>query len=522
MVDKPPGLLTAIEPEAQFRDNLFDYLKKYVRATRGWPKRRKPGDEESRSAGQGCYIIHRLDKDASGLLVFGTSEKAFEWLKNDFKSKRVHRIYTVLCEGVVGEKDAKGTIQSFLREDDQGFARSIKDDEFRGAGPGTVGGMGKDTAKLAVTHYRVLATGNNLSLVQVRLDTGRKNQIRVHLGEKGHPICGDYRYGAKTDPAGRLTLHASELGFTHPSTGQTVRYVSPAVGQFYRAVGMEPPAAIERGAVSKEPAAAAPIQRVADTAWENVAGWYDKLHSEGQSDHYTQVIIPGTIRLVQPAAGMAVLDVACGQGVVSRGLAELGARVVGVDAAPSLIEAAKSKGGSAEYLVGDVRSLDAGKLRTLSPEGAGYDAAVCVMALTNIEPIEPVLRSVSELLKPGGRFVAVISHPAFRAPQQTSWGWDSKMHRQFRRVDGYLSAGQTAIEMQPGKAAAGAGSVKTITFHRPLQHYVRLLGESGLLVQTLEEWCGQRQSEPGPRAAEENRSRREIPLFLAVRCVKAG
>lgn len=521
VVDKPPGLLTAIEPDAPFRDNLFDFLKKYVRATRGWPKRRKPGDEAPRAAGQGCYIIHRLDKDASGLLVFATSEKAFTWLKNDFKAKRVHRIYTALCEGIVGEKDATGTIQSFLKDDAEGVARSIKDDEFRGAGPGSVGGIGKETAKLAVTHYRVLAAANNLSLVQVRLDTGRKNQIRVHLGEKGHPICGDYRYGAKTDPAGRLTLHASELGFTHPASGQSVKYISPAAGPFYRSVGLEPPAGPEcpePGAAPVRPPARA-FQAVADTAWENVAGWYDRLQAEGLSDHYTQVIIPGAVRLVQPKAGMSVLDVACGQGVVSRALADLGAAVVGVDAAPSLVEAAKGRGGkNVEYFVGDVRALDDAALRARA--GGGFDAAVCIMALTNLEPIEPVLRGVSGLLKPGGRLVIVISHPAFRAPKQTSWGWDPKDKRQFRRVDGYLSPGQSAIEMQPGKAATAGESVTTITFHRPLQHYVRLLGESGLLIETLEEWPGQRRSEPGPKAEEENRARREIPLFLAIRCRK--
>jgi RluA family pseudouridine synthase len=524
VVDKPSGLLTAIEPDSPPRDNLFDFLKRYIRATRGWPKRRKPGEEpQPRAMGQGCFIIHRLDKETSGLLVFATSPRAFEWLKNDFKAKRVHRLYTVLCDGKLGEPGSAGTIQSFLKEDEKGLARSIDDSEFRGAGPGTIGGLGKETAKLAVTHYRVIASTDTHTLAQVRLDTGRKNQIRAHLAERGHPLAGDARYGAKTDPVNRLALHASELGFTHPATGQTVRFVSPAPAGFYRAVGAEPPEKV----AATEP----PNQPIPDTAWENVAGWYDKLHSEGLSDHYTRVIIPGTVRLVQPRAGMAVLDVACGQGVISRALAGLGAQVVGVDGAPSLISAAEAKGvgavsgeggtsGSVAYRVGDARALDVADLRSLSPGGEGYDAAACVMALTNIEPIEPVCRAVADLLKPGGRLVVVISHPAFRIPGQTAWGWDPKAKRQYRRVEGYLSAGQQAIDMHPGQTAAGGESVRTITFHRPLQHYVKHLGEAGLLLEAMEEWPAERVSQPGPKAAEENRIRKEIPLFLALRCVK--
>ncbi|HZW05508.1 MAG TPA: hypothetical protein VFF65_00170, partial [Phycisphaerales bacterium] len=148
----------------------------------------------------------------------------------------------------------------------------------------------------------------------------------------------------------------------------------------------------------------------------------------------------------------------------------------------------------------------------------GFDTATCVMALGNIEPIDPVLEGVASLLKPGGALVFVISHPSFRAPGQTSWGWDDAgaQPRQFRRVDGYLSAGQHRISMHPGDAP----DVVTWTFHRPLQAYVKALAAAGFVIETLEEWPGQRVSQPGPRAAEENRTRQEIPLFLAVRAVK--
>jgi hypothetical protein len=110
----------------------------------------------------------------------------------------------------------------------------------------------------------------------------------------------------------------------------------------------------------------------------------------------------------------------------------------------------------------------------------------------------------------------VITHPAFRAAGQTDWGWDEKSRTQYRRVDGYLSAGQKQIVMNPGRG----GDVTTITFHRPLQAYSQAMAKAGLLIERIEEWPSLRESTSGPRAVEENRARREIPLFLCVRCVK--
>jgi ubiquinone/menaquinone biosynthesis C-methylase UbiE len=259
-----------------------------------------------------------------------------------------------------------------------------------------------------------------------------------------------------------------------------------------------------------------------ETSWDSVAGWYDELQGEKGSDHYENVILPGALRLLRPEPGTRVLDVACGQGILCRRLAELGVAVTGVEASPRLLEAAKARTGAmagshrpVEYLVADAREL--------GPLGlSDIDSAACIMALSNIEPLEPVIRGIAAALKPGGSLVIVISHPAFRAPGQTGWGWDERAGRQFRRIDGYLSPGQTPIDMHPGKRARGepGGEAVTMTFHRPIQAYVRALAEAGLLVESIEEWPGQRVSTSGPRAAEENRARREIPLFLGMRAVK--
>jgi SAM-dependent methyltransferase len=189
-----------------------------------------------------------------------------------------------------------------------------------------------------------------------------------------------------------------------------------------------------------------------------------------------------------------------------------------------------------------------------------FDAASCVLALMNMDPFEPVLHGAAAMLKPGGLFVAVVLHPAFRSPGQTSWGWDaaapparivsgsaghlatssagkakpagaaSKAHaaapaepapppavRQYRRVDAYLSITRRAIVMNPAQAAEGKPAVTTVTWHRPIEVYAQAFASAGLLIDALEEWPSHRVSEPGPRAAEEDRARREIPMFLALR-----
>jgi hypothetical protein len=97
---------------------------------------------------------------------------------------------------------------------------------------------------------------------------------------------------------------------------------------------------------------------------------------------------------------------------------------------------------------------------------------------------------------------------------------DAPAPRQYRRVDGYLSSGSKEIVMNPGAAASGKEPVVTMTYHRPIQAYINALGHAGFAVDAMEEWPSVRQSQPGPRAAEENRARREIPMFLALRAVR--
>ena len=184
--------------------------------------------------------------------------------------------------------------------------------------------------------------------------------------------------------------------------------------------------------------------------------------------------------------------------------------MTGVDAAAELIRAARQRGPEAiRYHVGDAREL------SFLPE-ASVAAAACVLAIQNIQPIQPVFEGVARALRPGGRFVLVMMHPAFRSPKETRWGWDEQEGVQFRRVDRYLLPRKSPIVTHPGKTP----DVYTWTFHRPIGAYVKALRNAGMLVDALEEWASHKTSEPGPRAGAENTARNEIPMFLALRALR--
>ena len=246
------------------------------------------------------------------------------------------------------------------------------------------------------------------------------------------------------------------------------------------------------------------------TDWGEVADWYDQLVGESGSEYHREVVLPGVLRLLALRKGEKAIDIACGQGVLCRILNERGVEATGVDAARELIAAARERG--PETIRYDV--ADARELKFLPPDH--FAAATCVLAVQNINPLQPVFEGVRRLLKPGGRLVIVMMHPAFRGPKETSWGWDEKGKVQYRRVDRYLLPRKTPIVAHPGKAPG----VYTWTFHKPIESYVKTLRNAGLLIDALEEWASHKISTSGPRAAAENTARKEIPMFLALRAVK--
>lgn len=202
VVLKAHGLLT-VATERERESTVQAYLNAYLREKR-----------EGR-----IHVVHRLDRETSGILVFAKSFEAREALKAQFAVHAVERVYAALVEGSLDPQH--GTFRSNLRE-----RRDLRMESVD-AHP---------DAKPAVTHYRTIARGNGLSLLEVTLETGRKNQIRTHLAEAGHPVVGDRLYGSTINPLGRLGLHARLLGFEHPATGKRLVFHAEVPKGFGRAV----------------------------------------------------------------------------------------------------------------------------------------------------------------------------------------------------------------------------------------------------------------------------------------------
>jgi 23S rRNA pseudouridine1911/1915/1917 synthase len=191
VVDKPAGLLSMGSPREKERTAhriLNDYLK-----------------AQTKSLSQQAFIVHRLDRETSGLMLFARIERIQAALQQNWKS--VTKKYLAMVEGT--PPSAAGTLMDRLLEDKSLRVRRVEK-----------GG------ELAVTHYRVLGEHRKRSLLELELETGRKNQIRVQLAALGHPIVGDRKYGANTGAARRLLLHSYELSFSHPVSGAPMKFLS--------------------------------------------------------------------------------------------------------------------------------------------------------------------------------------------------------------------------------------------------------------------------------------------------------
>jgi len=163
------------------------------------------------------FIIHRLDRDSSGLMIFAKSKKVQEILQKEWNDSIIEDTYVVVVEGVV--EKLEGCITSWLKENKafQVFSSQVPEDGNK-----------------AITHYKVLKTSKLFSLLEVMPETSRKNQIRVHMKDIGFPIAGDKKYGAKLNPVGQIGLHCRVLSFKHPVTGKILRIESPIPGKFMK------------------------------------------------------------------------------------------------------------------------------------------------------------------------------------------------------------------------------------------------------------------------------------------------
>lgn len=250
-----------------------------------------------------------------------------------------------------------------------------------------------------------------------------------------------------------------------------------------------------------------------ETSWGNVAGWYDELLESKDGTYQKEVILPNLKRIINPQKNEKILDIACGQGYFSRILDEAGAQVAGADIAKELIGLARLH--SPKTISFEIAPADA---LTFAHDNS-FDKALIVLALQNIENLQGAIKEAYRILKPGGTFYIVLNHPAFRIPKNSSWNWDDENHTQYRRIDAYMSDMRNRIEMNPGEQKEHEKAF-TISFHRPLQAYFKALTKAGFVVSRLEEWVSNKESNPGPRAAEENRIRKEIPMFLFLEAKK--
>ena len=224
VVNKQPGLLTVAATPGSSETTAFSILRAYVR---------------KQNARAGIYVVHRLDRETSGLLVFARSEELQHYMRQYWRELVTERTYIALTEGVPEPRE--GQIKSWFTED--------KRNAMVYSSPVDDGG------DLAITNYKTLKTTSLpspqrgeapsprervgvrcYSLIELHLETGRTNQIRVHLASKGCPVVGDRKYGHgnESSPIDRLCLHAKVLAFIHPVTEKTVRFESPVPKEFNR------------------------------------------------------------------------------------------------------------------------------------------------------------------------------------------------------------------------------------------------------------------------------------------------
>ena len=244
-----------------------------------------------------------------------------------------------------------------------------------------------------------------------------------------------------------------------------------------------------------------------NTSWGGVADWYQNLLKE-EGTYQKDVILPNLMRLLDIKKGEVILDLACGPGFFSNEFYKKGAKVIGVDIARHLIEFANKSLNPKDKAGIQFRVASADDLSFIP--GRSIDKIVLILAIQNIENVHRVFGECARVLKPAGKLFLVMNHPAFRNPKESSWGWDEQNKVQYRRADRYLSESKVKIQMHPGDQA----NEYTLSFHRPLQFYFKTLNKNNFSVRRLEEWVSNRKSEPGPRAAAENRARSEFPLFL--------
>jgi len=253
-------------------------------------------------------------------------------------------------------------------------------------------------------------------------------------------------------------------------------------------------------------------QKPLTTSWEPIERWYKG--SVGEEGHYyhQHIVLPGVLKLLDLKENIPckLLDLACGTGVLAKHLPK-SCHYQGIDISPSLVKMGQTldKNNDHHYLVADAT-------KQLGVKETDFTHAAIVLAIQNMEQPEKAIQNASKHLIKGGKLVIAMNHPCFRIPRQSSWGEDQAQKIQYRRIDRYLNPLSIPIQAHPSK---GEQSASTWSFHNPLSIFSKMLYETGFAIELIEEWVSDKVS-TGAKAKMENRSRAEIPLFLAIRAIK--
>ncbi len=247
------------------------------------------------------------------------------------------------------------------------------------------------------------------------------------------------------------------------------------------------------------------------SSWDPVADWYIGWVGKRGSKHHRRLAIPAVMDLLALEPGERVLDIGCGPGVLAPHVARTGAVYTGVDASARLVSFARTHHGNhGIFLLGDATQLS--RVSALQP--SSFDAAVFLLSIQDINPLEAALESAAWALGQGGRVVLLMTHPCFRVPWHSGWGWDGDRGLRYRRVERYRS-----YITAPMQEYSGPRRGATQSYHRPLEAYVNGLAAQGLLVDRLQEIPSFKTEVTESRSEAEAHSNEEIPLFLGLRAV---
>jgi len=240
------------------------------------------------------------------------------------------------------------------------------------------------------------------------------------------------------------------------------------------------------------------------SGWDDVAHWYDGWVGKQGSHFHQKLAIPAVLTSLDLNQKSQVIDIGCGTGVLAPHIIRSSAHYTGIDISHKLIKKARYyHQKSAQFRVGDARKL------TATLDASFYDVAIFLLSIQDMNPLDTVIQSTAQITKSGGTLVILMTHPCFRIPRQSGWGYEQSKKLQYRRIDRYLTP--LKIPMKQHKRGV------TISFHRPLSTYINTLAQYGFVIDKLDEITTH---QSGANKAE-RRAYEEIPVFMLIRAIKS-